>query len=147
MLVSALTIRLHPEPLICFFNFTLLQTQLIQYLQHQIIYLFFLFFEMGLLSVDLAALNLSLQTRLARNAQRSAYLSLPSAGIKAIYHHWLAFSFLLTLLDLELARLPGLVYSSLALTYRVLEFYCGFSGFLAQFFMWHKSLLLVQTNT
>ena len=51
------------------------------------LFFIFVFFERGSYILALAVLELTLQTRLALNSQRSAYLCLPSARIKDTCHH------------------------------------------------------------
>lgn len=58
-------------------------------------------FETGSLYVALAGLQVSMQTRLASNSEKYAWLCLfclPSTGIKVMFHHtsFLIFNFLLT---------------------------------------------------
>ena len=55
--------------------------------QFFLLLLFFFCFEAWFLRVTLVVLELILQTRLASNSQRSAWLCLLSAGIKGVRHH------------------------------------------------------------
>ena len=55
-----------------------------------IIPLWFLFLETWFFCIVLTVQELALWTRLALNSQRSAWLCLPSAGIKGMCHHFLA---------------------------------------------------------
>ena len=55
---------------------------------NQLIYLDF-FFRTGFFCVALVVLELTLQTMLASNSQRSAYFCLLSDGTKGVHHHCL----------------------------------------------------------
>lgn len=52
----------------------------------------FWFFKSGFLYVTLAILELTLYVRLASNSQKSSCLCLPSAGIKVVQRHLLAWN-------------------------------------------------------
>jgi hypothetical protein len=66
---------------------------------------FLLLFSRQSFSVALAVPELTLWTRLTSNSQRSASLCLPSAGIKGVHHHHLAWATLLS--NIAFFCLPG----------------------------------------
>lgn len=90
-------------------------------------------FEMEFFCIVLAVLELSLQTILALNSQRSACFCLPNTAIKGVHHHWpagyihvtfqiLCFKLLFQEASQDVRCVACTVHS---LKYTVLWFFCG----------------------